>query len=231
MNKELKEYELIVDADKYYNDFGVDAIALVEFPAIEVDFIALSKNKSNVTLSKLDYEKKLIVGPVLIPEKRIYRYDQETNEEYNVFFSKEMVKTIAHKFMYEMKQHNSNFEHSNIKAQGSFVEVWLVEDSENDKANALGFKVPSGTWMAAFKPTESFDWNLVKDGKVNGFSIEGYFVDRLVESSKKEKILTDEERCDLLKSKIAELESKDITDEERCNELKITVNELINKSL
>lgn len=226
MEKKINEYQLEIDADAYYDDFGVDAIALVEFPAIEVDFVALASDKSNITLSKLDYEKKLIVGPVLIPEKRIYRYDKKTNEEYYVYFTKETVEKLAHKFMYEMKQHNSNFEHSNIKAQGSFVEIWTVADPENDKANSLGFKVPATTWMGAFKPSDSFNWDLVKSGKLNGFSIEGYFVNKLVEASVKEKTITNEELYDTLKTKVAELEAENISDEERCNKLVNSINKL-----
>ena len=51
--------------------------------------------------------------------------------------------------------------------------------------------LPEGSWVGMFKITDDKLWNdYVKTGKVQGFSIEGYFVDK---SQKFTKELTDEE--------------------------------------
>jgi hypothetical protein len=62
----------------------------------------------------------------------------------------------------------------------SIVESWIVEDSEMDKSKKYGLNVPVGTWMVSMKVNNEQIWNdFVKTGKVKGFSIEGYFADKL----------------------------------------------------
>jgi hypothetical protein len=59
----------------------------------------------------------------------------------------------------------------------SVVESWIVE-GENDKSKNYGFDVPKGTWMIAMKVNNDKVWQQVKEGKIKGFSIEGYFADK-----------------------------------------------------
>jgi len=149
---------------------GVQAISLVEFPAIEENWIALS----NVKLSAVNAERRMLYGPALIPDKYILRIDPKTKEEYYIYFEKETVYKCAHKFMMENLQHKHTMEHKYDLTGCTLVESWLVE-GENDKSKHLGIDVPVGTWMAGTYVQDDEVWDRVKDGSVRGFSIEGVF--------------------------------------------------------
>ena len=82
MEQETKIIELIIDENN--EELAIDAISLVTEPAIEVDFVYLNKEKRNITLAKIDEEKRLLVSPALIPNKQIFRYNPEDNQEYYV---------------------------------------------------------------------------------------------------------------------------------------------------
>ena len=179
----LKKVELIIDEEQ--ERFGVEAISLVEFPAIEENFVYLN-NDNFLTLAKLDEEKKTLVGAVLIPEKEIPRYDQELNEEYIVYFSKETIKQAQELFMSTLRNNNATFEHK-VPIEGlSVVESWIKEDEKYDKSSQFGFEnMPLGTWFVKMKVNNDEVWDKVKNKEVKGFSIEGYFTDKLIEASKK----------------------------------------------
>jgi len=178
---------------------GLDFISLVNKPAIELEFIALNDNTSNVTLAQIDKERKIITGPALIPNKEIYRYNPVTNEEYYVWFSEETVEEAAQKFLIEMKNRNVNVEHQNEIDGLCLVESWIVDDPETDKAKSLGYSVTKGTWMVSFKVLDDNIWNdLIKTEKVKGFSIEGNFIGKVsmnnvCEIEKKINEISDEE--------------------------------------
>ena len=175
--------ELIIDEDS--ERFGVEAISLVEFPAIEENWVFFNKDNF-LSLAKLDEEKKTLVGAVLIPEKEITRYDQELNEEYIVYFSKETIKQAQELFMSTLRNNNATFEHK-VPIEGlSVVESWIKEDEKYDKSSQFGFEnMPLGTWFVKMKVNNDEMWEKVKNKEVRGFSIEGYFTDKLIEASKK----------------------------------------------
>ena len=72
-------------------NLGVEAISLVEFPAIESNWVALKKA---VKLEALDNERRMLYGPALIPDKPILRVDKETGEDYYIVFDKETIYPI-----------------------------------------------------------------------------------------------------------------------------------------
>lgn len=182
--KKKKLIELLIDEDKLKNS-GVDAISLVEFPAIEEDFIAFNR-ENNYTFARLDEEKRMITGPAMVPNKQIYRYDKKTNEEYYVFFTPETVEKCAHHYVRDQKAHNTTFEHKSNVDSVYLVESWIIRQ-KNDAAYEMGYDVPKGTWMVTMKVDNDEVWNNIKNGKVRGYSIEGYFTDMLVEYAKIEK--------------------------------------------
>lgn len=155
---------------------GVEAISIVESPAIEEDFIALSKQQ--IELAEVDKEKRILLGAALVPNKMIYRRNGE--KEYHVFFSKETIRKVAELFLTKGNQNKSTLEHQ-IQLSGlSVVESWIVEDEVHDKSRKYGLSVPVGTWMVATKVYNEEVWNeFVKTGKVKGFSIEGYFAEKV----------------------------------------------------
>jgi len=168
--------ELILNEEE---EGGVYAISIVDFPAIESNFIALSKElKPQYSLAKVNEEKRLLVGAALIPNKQILRKDNEGNNFY-VYFAKETVKQAAYKFLKSNAHHNHTLQHDK-EIEGLYVaESWIVE-SENDKSKDYGLNVPIGTWMVAVKVENDEIWNeQIKSGNAKGFSIEAYFANKL----------------------------------------------------
>ena len=173
---------------------GIDAISVVENPAIESDFVAL--NSQEIKLAEISKEKRILLGALLIPNKPIYRRNEDN--EYYIYFSKDTVLKASQMYLMKGKQNNSTLEHQHELKGLSLVESWLVEDEVHDKSRKYGMNVPIGTWMGAIKVNNDEVWNdYVKTGKVKGFSIEGYFVDKLErpKDSLKE-TLTDEQILD-----------------------------------
>jgi hypothetical protein len=168
----MRIVELIIDEKDETS--GIDAVSLVESPAIESNFLALKKHE--VELKEIDAEKRIVLGAALIPNKQIYRTN-EKKEEYYIYFSEATVRKASELFLMNGNQNNATLEH-NEKLKGmSVVESWIVE-GENDKSKNYGFDVPKGTWMIAMKVNNDKVWQQVKEGKIKGFSIEGYFADK-----------------------------------------------------
>lgn len=157
---------------------GVQAISLVEFPAIETNWVALNE----VKLSAVSEDRRMLYGPALIPEKYILRIDKKTGEEYYIYFEKETVYKCAHQFMLKNLHHNHTLEHEHSVKGCTVVETWYKE-SEQDKSVHLGIDVPVGTWMVGSYVQNDELWEEVKLGKVKGFSIEGIFDHMVAELS------------------------------------------------
>ena len=169
----MKIIELILDEDEA---IGVEAISVVENPAIESDFIAL--NNQEIKLAEINKEKRLLMGALLIPQKPIYR--KSGKEEYYIFFSRKTVERASQMYLQNGNQSQSTLEHDKQLKGLTLVESWIVEDKEKDKTALYGLDVPVGTWMGSVKVDNDEVWNdYVKSGKVKGFSIEGYFADKL----------------------------------------------------
>lgn len=168
----MRVVELILDEEQ---DNFIEAISVVEYPAIEEDFVALKSQEFK--FAEQDTEKKILIGPVLIPNKPIYRKNGE--DEYYIYFSRDTVRRASQLYLKQGNQSNSTLEHAEKINGLTLVESWIVEDKENDKSNSYGMDVPLGTWMGSVKVDNDEVWNdYVKTGKVKGFSIEGYFADK-----------------------------------------------------
>ena len=187
--------ELFIDEEDEVS--GIEAVSIVESPAIESDFIALKNQEFK--FAEVNKEKRILMGAALIPNKPIYRKNEEN--EYYIYFSKSTVRKASELFFIRGNQNNSTLEH-NVSLTGlTAVESWIVED-EKDKTRFYDLDVPIGTWMLSMKVQNDDVWNdYVKTGKVKGFSIEGYFADKLERSK-------DKVKDDLSKNNITSLESK-----------------------
>ena len=165
--------ELFIDEEDQVS--GIDAISIVENPAIQEDFVYLKNQEFK--LAELDKEKRLLLGPALIPNKPIYRKSGE--KEYYIYFSRNTVRKASELFLKRQKQNRSTLEHELPLNGLTVVESWIVE-GEQDKTKMYDMDVPLGTWMVSMKVENDDVWeNYVKTGKVKGFSIEGYFADKL----------------------------------------------------
>ncbi len=164
--------ELFIDENDEVS--GIEAISVVENPAIEENFIALKNQEFK--LAEVDKEKRILMGAALIPNKPIYR--QSGEQEYYIYFSQATVRKASELFFIKGNQNNSTLEHQ-LELKGlTAVESWIVE-SEQDKSRMYDLNVPIGTWMVSMKVNNDDVWKKVKAGEVKGFSIEGYFADKL----------------------------------------------------
>ena len=166
--------ELLLDEENEYS--GIDAISVVENPAIESDFIALKSQE--IKFAEVNKEQKILMGAALIPNKPIYRKTKE--KEYYVYFSPETVKKASELYLIKGNQSNATLEHKEKIEDLTIVESWIVEDVSMDKSAKYNFEgIQKGTWMVSMKVNNAEIWNdFVKTGKVKGFSIEGYFADK-----------------------------------------------------
>jgi hypothetical protein len=170
----MKIIELILDEDSI--DAGVNAISIVESPAIESDFITLSKEQE-IKLAEVDQEKRILMGAALIPNRTIFR--KNGDDEFYVYFSKDTIAKASQLFLKQGNQGKSTMEHAMKLNDLTVVESWIVDDPEKDKSAYYGLSMPVGTWMVSVKVDNDEVWNdFVKTGKVKGFSIEGYFADK-----------------------------------------------------
>ena len=187
MAKKKRLIELIIDETAEF--FGVDAISIVKFPAVEENFVFF--NNDFLSLAKVDEEKKQLIGAILIPDKKIPRLDKETNEEYEVFFTKDTIRQAQKLFMNSLNNNNHTLEHKEPIQGLTVVESWIKEDKKYDKSNMYGFKnLPIGTWFVQVSAENNPEiWESIKNKEVRGFSIEGYFTDKLIEASRHVDIL------------------------------------------
>ena len=153
---------------KCYKVTGGDlfAVSLVEDPAIESNFIALSKEKQVI---QLENEKRLLVGAALIPNKPIYR--NINGKEFYISFDEATIEKLAQDFLANDYQHNITIEHQQGVDDIAVVESW-IKTSENDKSVGYGLNEPIGTWFISVKVNNEEIWNKVKNGDYKGFSIE-----------------------------------------------------------
>ena len=204
MDDKLPLYEVTVDSDVY-------AISLVDEPAIEVNYVHLkkdSKAKKVVFLEDEAKEKHMVVGPVLIPDMPIYRY--QDGEEFYIQFSKESIERLAYNYIkqgYNMTSFTARHEYPVNEVY--IVESWL-KTTENDKSNDLGFDCPIGTWFVGAKVNNVDVWEDIKNGKMNGFSVEAFVsLDELKLNKIKRNENTD---MTVQKKKNCKAESVEITD-------------------
>ena len=196
----MRIVELILDEAQ--SMMGIEAISIVENPAIEENFLALKSDE--IKLAEVNKEKKILMGALLIPNKPIYR--KAGKDEYYIYFSKDTVEKASQLYLKNGNQNNSTLEHKHELSGLTLVESWIVEDTKFDKSRKYGLDVPVGTWMGAVKVNNDDVWNeYVKTGKVKGFSIEGYFADKMERPQDNTTGLSEEEKADLLLSQIADI--------------------------
>ena len=172
-----KIVELVIDEDS--QELAIDCISLVSAPAIEENWVFFGKEKKNLTLAKVDEEKRMLVSPALIPNKQIFRYDPNTDSDYYVYFSKDTVRKASELYLKNNNHHKATQEHTERVSGVLTVESWIIEDTKTDKSTLYGFSLPKGTWMVKMKIENDELWSKIKSGELKGLSIEGYFTDKM----------------------------------------------------
>jgi hypothetical protein len=158
----------------------------------------LKSIRNEMSFSVFSMEEKMVVGPAMIPDKMIIRRNEITGEVYYVYFTEQTIKKLQQKFMLEKLLDKTNVEHGRKFLNGvSVVESWIVDDPQYDKQQVFGMNYPKGTWMVSIKIEDDTIWKKVKDGKLNGFSVQGYFLEKA--KFNKDNIETLEKIKDILK--------------------------------
>ncbi len=181
--KETKIVELVIADDS--QELAIDAISLVNSPAIEQDFVFFGKEKNNLTFAKVDEEKRMLVSPALIPNKQIFRYDPNTDSDYYVYFSPDTVRKASELYLKHNNHHKATHEHKDRVSGVLTVESWIKE-GDSDKSKLYGFDLPNGTWFVKMKITNDDLWQKIKAGELKGLSIEGYFTNKFEQMQKKQ---------------------------------------------
>ena len=176
----METIDMVIDESTDWSGI-VSAISLTDTPAIEAEAVALSKEEK-VKLTAIDEDRRIFMGAVLIPNKKILR-KKEDGSYYNIRFPKETVSRASQIFLEKGNQNNSTLEHEVSLSGNTVIESWIIEDEVHDKSRKFGLNHPVGTWMVSMKITDDKTWEMAKTGDVKGFSIEGMFSGEKTESS------------------------------------------------
>jgi len=163
MDKDLPLYDITLE------DFeqGMYKISLVDKPAIEENFIYFSKQSIEMFAND---EKREVVGPIMIPNKEILRQSAE-NGFYYVRFTEDTIRDIMYNYSKKGLFNEFGIQHENDTTDVVMLEIWMKE-SDNDKSTDYGFDLPNGTVFVKAKIESDELFNAIKDGEINGFSIE-----------------------------------------------------------
>ena len=163
MDKDLPLYDITLE------DFeqGMYKISLVDKPAIEENFIYFSKQSIEMFAND---EKREVVGPIMIPNKEILRQSAE-NGYYYVRFTEDTIREIMYNYSKKGLFNEFGIQHENDTTDVVMLEIWMKE-SDNDKSTDYGFDLPNGTVFVKAKIESDELFNAIKDGEINGFSIE-----------------------------------------------------------
>ena len=166
------------------NDNGVDAIAIVDRPAIQSDFQAFADEPMRFEI--VNEEERIVSGYLMIADKPIFRDDEVRGKHYIVFRSN-VIKKCVERFMENGMQSNINLMHDqNLKLSDVFLYESLVVDSKKEKYAPKSFKIEAdGSWWGTMKVNNEEVWQSIKDGKFKGFSVEGFFKYGMSEDEKK----------------------------------------------
>ena len=177
MTKKKKIYKVGIDSETY-------AISLVESPAIEETLVALEEQKP-IKVQLADEEKYMVYSAVLVPDKPIYRRNEDGDEFY-IEFTKESIEKMAQEYLMNYRQNEITLDHATMANDITLVESWIKTDMYKDKSVAIGLSedLPIGTWIAGLKVNQIDAWNRIKNGELRGFSVESMI--SLEEFSKQE---------------------------------------------
>jgi len=150
------------------NESFVSAIALVEHPAIESDFIAFNQTQNFA----VNDERQELLGAAMLPDKPIYRNGDKG--DFYAVFSKDTIRQIAQVFAQKGLFNNTNIEHTIIPADSFVFQSYIVDNSKNINA-PTGIEAPDGSWIVGVKVNNPAIWQSIKQGQIKGFSVEGIF--------------------------------------------------------
>lgn len=155
-------------------NLGMTTISFVDYPAVESDWLSFDKQKETVKFSVENEEQRIVMGVVMRADYLIYRRT-ESGYEYYITYSPDTIRLMARKYLKDGFQNNVDLQHDGNLIDGVEMEEMFIKDSENG-ISPKGFEdISDGSLFARFKVVNDDVWNEIKEGKYNGFSLEGYF--------------------------------------------------------
>jgi len=199
-NPDLPVYEIYVDEEE---QTGIRFLSLVQQPAIEIEGFAFDKEDDVMSFKKIDEQK--IFGYFMVPDKLIFRRDDEKGDYY-VKFSKDTIKSMMLRFNKYNNNKAINIDHTQEMAPAFIAENWIVADEYYDKSKLFGYEAIVGAWCGIVQVEDSKFWkDKVKGENRYSFSIEGMMSQRPATYSKQEQFdkvidnLSDEDIICLMK--------------------------------
>lgn len=173
----MKLYDISIDPTDF--ETGLNAISLVENPAVEVDFLAFAKDESAV-LQFADEERHIITGIALLADTPIYRI-APGGTGYYVRFTKDCIRQLVEKYFKFGLTNSVNIEHKdNQFVDGvTMLESYII-DKERGICPSEFTSAPDGSWVVSYKVNNLDVWSKIKSGEVKGFSVQGLF--RIIET-------------------------------------------------
>ena len=172
MSMELPLYMLEI-SDDLNDDAEVQFVALVDRPAIQKNWNAFKNEQKFQIISE---DKRIISGCAMLADTPIFRSDA-TFGDYYVAFSKDTIVKIVQKYFKKGYQNNVNLMHDpNQIETGVTMFESFISDKSRGIAPMKGFEdAPDGSWFVSMLVENNEVWQKVKEGMINGFSIEGIF--------------------------------------------------------
>lgn len=166
---------------------GIEAIALVDLPAVESNFMAFKKDKPKMMYSVQNEEQHVIFGVLMRAEFPIYRIGA-SGYEYYIIYHKDTVRQMAQKMLKDGVQNSFNVMHDpDMPIEGIECFQIFLKDTQKGISPANFDDIEDGSLFGAFKVTNEAVWQAIKDGTFKGFSIEGYFTVEETEIQKNNK--------------------------------------------
>lgn len=164
-------YEALIDGA----DCGIYTISLVDFPAVESDFMYFQKNDKPMKFSIDNEEQRMVTGVIMRANFNIYRYDPNFGEYY-IKYSPETIKIMAEKMMSDHTFNNINIMHTDgTMVDGvNLVEIFIKDTDKGINPNGFD-EIENGSLFATYKINNSKIWEDIKNGTFRGFSLEGIF--------------------------------------------------------
>ena len=171
--EKIEVFELVIDTD---DESGVTAIALVDQPAIDSNWMAFSQ-QTEYKFNIKDEEKRIVEGYFMVADLLIGRIHPDTGAKFFVKFSAKTIEQIREKQSRLGLNNNFNLMHDPRQiAEGVYMLDNLIIDNERGKVAPKEFeKVPNGSLWGSAKVDNDEIWEQVKAGEFKGFSVEGMF--------------------------------------------------------
>jgi len=184
-------YKMVIDDS---SDTGLNAVALVDTPAIERLWMTFNKdsvldeNVNQFEFAVQSEDRRIVTGPLLIANLPIYRKAEDGSEFY-VVFDAPTIEQLVMKYHKDGFQHSVNLMHNGQQVDGVFMFESFIIDSKRGISAPSGFSnVPDGSYFVSYKIENDEVWNLIKTDTFKGFSAEGFFLKKLITATEEEVI-------------------------------------------